>query len=77
MSIKIKKNRVKVKVSRKKYPFDEMKAGDMFEAGEYSNEALRSIHGSIQYFKDKPGNSKKKFSCTKSKKGLLEVWRDK
>ncbi|MES3018179.1 MAG: hypothetical protein V4721_10380 [Bacteroidota bacterium] len=77
MEIKL-KNSVKKPTGRvKKYPFDDMQVGQMFEAGEYSNEALRSIHGSIQYFKRKPGNSRKKFSCAKTDKGKLGVWRDK
>lgn len=73
--IKIKR---KVKpLGNKKYPLDKMKVGDMFEAGEYTDQLQRSIYGSIAFFKKKAGNSKKVFSCLKMENGKLGVWRDK
>lgn len=77
MAIHVIKKAVKEKNTNQKYPFDDLKPGLCFEAGEYSPELQRSIYGCIYYYKGKRGNSKKVFSTVKNKEGVLEVWRDK
>ncbi len=60
-----------------KYPFENMEKGDSFDLGEYDRKKAQSIYGCIYHFIGKKENSKKKFTCRKTKDNRIFVWRTK
>jgi len=60
---------------RGKYPFDKMEVGDSFEVGRYDVNKMRSISGSINFYKRREENAHKVFSVAKTPNNKLRVWR--
>lgn len=63
--------------SRSIYPFENMGAGESFDAGKYDRKKMQSIYGSIYHYLGKKENKKKKFVCRKTEDGRMRVWREK